>query len=299
VDPLVILFGLGVGLLVGTTGVGGGSLMTPLLILLIGIKPVVAIGTDLAYAAITKTVGGYRHFKLGSVDVKLCLWLCLGSIPGSVGGVILLEALHDAYGESIDAVILGLVSAAIFLTAAVVLARALQPPGKRNHERESAVLDRPRKLFAVALGLAVGVVIGVTSVGSGALIAVGLILVFQLTPRRVVGTDVFQAALLLWAASAAHLVQGNVDLGLMANLLVGSLPGIWIGAGLSSKIPVIALRITLGTVLVGAGIGLLTKAGLDVPPTVLVGVPLLVAAAATFTYRSRSRHARELAREPA
>src|SRR3954462_5090273 len=98
-DPWLILFGFGVGVLVGTTGMGGGSLMTPLLILLFGVKPVVAIGTDLAYAAVTKTVGGYTHFRKGTVDMGIALWLGVGSIPGALGGVVVLDRLHSAYGD--------------------------------------------------------------------------------------------------------------------------------------------------------------------------------------------------------
>src|SRR2546423_7043349 len=123
-DPLLILFGFGVGVLVGTTGMGGGSLMTPLLILLFGVKPVVAIGTDLAYAAVTKTVGGWRHFRKGTVDMPVALWLGAGSIPGALGGVVVLDRLHDAYGGRIDTWVLAAVAAALAVTGVLVLLRA-------------------------------------------------------------------------------------------------------------------------------------------------------------------------------
>jgi uncharacterized membrane protein YfcA len=129
----------------------------------------------------------------------------------------------------------------------------------------------------VLLGLVVGFVLGVTSAGSGALIAVGLILVFRLTPTRVVGTDVFHAAILLWAAAAAHLVSGNVDFGLAANILVGSVPGVWMGSHWSVRVPDAVLRSTLALVLIGAGMALLAKAGLGIPTLALVPFPLLVA----------------------
>ena len=132
-----------------------------------------------------------------------------------------------------------------------------------------------------------GLILGVTSVGSGALIGLALILVFQLTPHRVVGTDVFHAAILLWAAGLAHIVSGNVDFVLMGTILIGSLPGVWLGAHLIDKVPANALRPALGCVLLASALGVLTKAGADVPPAVLIGVPLAVGAGAYLLQRSR------------
>src|ERR1700750_1651853 len=119
-DLVVVLFGLGVGVRVGTTGIGGGSIMTPLLILVFGIKPVVAIGTDLAYAAVTKTVGGWRHWRQGTVDIPLALWLGVGSIPGALGGTLLLDHLKDVYGDAIDNGVIIAVAVALFFTGAAV-----------------------------------------------------------------------------------------------------------------------------------------------------------------------------------
>jgi len=145
------------------------------------------------------------------------------------------------------------------------------------------------KLAAVAMGAGVGFVLGVTSVGSGALIAVGLILLFRLVPRRVVGTDVFHAAILLWAAGLAQLVAGNVDFVLMVNLLAGSLPGVWIGARLSGRLPERGLRLALATVLLAAGLGLTAKAGADIPAAALVGGPLLAGLVCWIILRARDR----------
>ncbi len=142
------------------------------------------------------------------------------------------------------------------------------------------------------IGVIVGFVLGVTSAGSGALIAVALILVFRLAPTRVVGTDVFHAAVLLWAAALAHIAVGNVDFGLAANILVGSLPGVWVGSHLTTAVPVAALRLVLGIVLVGAGLGLLIKAGVAIPAWVLL-VVLAVAAAVIVRARRRERRRRE------
>ncbi|HEY4276579.1 MAG TPA: sulfite exporter TauE/SafE family protein [Conexibacter sp.] len=284
---LVIAFGLGVGMLVGMTGVGGGSLMTPLLILVLGTAPVTAIGTDLAYAAVTKTVGGWRHWKRGSVDLTIALWLAVGSIPGALGGVVVLHALENALGrDDFDTLLMSLVAGALFITGIAVLWRALFM--STANERETIIeFDLRHKVAAVTLGVSVGFVLGLTSAGSGALIAVGLILIYRLTPIRVVGTDVFHAALLLWVASIAHLINGDVDLGLAGNILIGSIPGVWIGSNLAFKLPENALRPLLGIVLLAAGMALLQKAGLDYPVYVIFLVPAAVAVLAYVLHRTR------------
>src|SRR3954464_12688670 len=124
-DPLIIVFGLGVGTLVGLTGMGGGSLMTPLLIVVFGVKPVTAVGTDLAYGAVTKTVGGWRHFRHGTVDMGLSTWMAFGSVPSAVGGVYVLEAVKDAYGDRVDEVTLTAVACALLFTGLAVMGRAV------------------------------------------------------------------------------------------------------------------------------------------------------------------------------
>jgi uncharacterized membrane protein YfcA len=286
-DPMVIAFGLGVGILIGLTGIGGGSLMTPLLVLFAGISPVVAIGTDLAYGAITKTLGGWRHLRKGTVDVGVSKWLAVGSVPGAIFGVWLLDRLLDAYGDGFQPVLLGAIAAALLIVALTILARALFMPKLVARERVTIEQTRRTKITAVAIGAVLGLVLGVTSVGSGALIGLALILVFKLTPHRVVGTDVFHAAILLWAAGLAHLVSGNVDFALMGTILVGSLPGVWIGTQLIDHVPANVLRPTLGCVLLGSALGVLSKAGVAVPAAALVGVPCAVGLAAYLVQRSR------------
>jgi len=169
----------------------------------------------------------------------------------------------------------------------VTLVRALFVKRLDERERGSFTMDRGHKLAAVAIGVFVGFMLGVTSAGSGALIALFLILAFRLVPRRVVGTDVFHAALLLWAAALAHVVAGNVDFALARTLLIGSVPGVWLGSHWSVRIPVGALRTVLGVVLVGAGLGLATKAGLDVPTPVLAAVPLAIGVVALAPWLRR------------
>jgi uncharacterized membrane protein YfcA len=289
VDPLIIVFGFGVGILVGTTGIGGGSLMTPVLILVFGFKPVTAIGTDLAYGAVTKTVGGWRHWRQRTVDLGLSGWMAVGSVPAAIAGVWVLDLIHHAAGKGFDDTLLTIVAAALLLTGAVVLARLLFVNGSEVREVESAPLDTRRKVAAVLLGMSVGFVLGVTSAGSGSLIAVGLIMLFRLTPRRVVGTDVFHAAVLLWAAAIAHVVAGNVDFALAGTILLGSIPGVWVGSGLAVRLPVGVMRATLAIVLIAAGLALIQKAGYGLPPAAILGVPAAIGLAAVLVRSQRSR----------
>ena len=286
-DPTIILFGLGVGLLVGITGMGGGSLMTPLLILVIGTKPVVAVGTDLAYGAVTKTLGGWRHFRKGTVFPRLAFWLAVGSCPAAFVGVWVLDRLRESIGDDFDTFMLIAIGATLLLTGGLVLLRALAIADQSARERGAFRMQTRHKVAAVALGGSVGLVLGITSAGSGTLIGIGLILGFRLSPHRVVGTDVAHAAVLLWVSAFAHLISGNVDFGLAGTILIGSLPGVWIGTNLATRLPRNALRAALGVVLLTSGLALLSKAGLELPPLVLVTVPVVGAVACYLILRRR------------
>jgi uncharacterized protein len=267
-DPAIIVFGFGIGLLVGMTGMGGGSLMTPLLILLFGIQPVTAVGTDIFYAAVTKTAGAWRHLKHHTVHRGIAFWLAVGSVPMAIAGVWLIEILQREYGEdAINKIVLGAVGAALLVVGVATLIRALFLRDVIP-ERSAMHLYRRHIIAAVVTGATTGFVIGLTSAGSGTLIAIVLIAVFRLTPQRVVGTDIFHAAVLLWAAGLAHWVGGNVDLGLAANILIGSIPGVLIGSQLAVKVPTGFLRNALGVVLVASAITLITKE--HVPEAVLI-----------------------------
>jgi uncharacterized membrane protein YfcA len=287
-DPMTIAFGLGVGVLVGLTGMGGGTLMTPLLIIVLGVKPVVAVGTDIGYAAVTKTVGGIKHLRQGTVDLSLSAYMAIGSVPAALIGVIGLQIAQDAAGRSFDGVLIVALSAVLLLTGVAILARLLLID-VASTERTSFGGTRRDKLGAVAIGVFVGFILGVTSAGSGALIGVALILVFRLVPTRVVGTDVFHASILLWAAAIAHGIAGNIDYALAGTLLLGSVPGVWIGSHLSVRVPVQTLRAVLGLVLLGSGLGLLTKAGVPVPAPVIAAVPLIVGGAIVYGVTRRGR----------
>jgi uncharacterized membrane protein YfcA len=260
-DPAIVVFGFGIGLLVGMTGMGGASLMTPMLILVFGISPVTAIGTDIFYAAITKTVGGFQHLRLKTVHRGLAFWLAVGSVPSAIAGVWVIELLQRRYGEDrLDTLVLGMVGGALLVVGIATLLRSIFFKDVIA-ERSAMHLYRRHIIAAIITGAVTGFVIGLTSAGSGTLVAIALIAIFRLTPRRVVGTDVFHAAVLLWAAGIAHWVGGNVDFGLAGNILLGSVPGVIVGTNLSVKAPQAFLRRALAVVLVASGTTLVVKQG--------------------------------------
>ncbi|MBJ7458976.1 MAG: sulfite exporter TauE/SafE family protein, partial [Thermoleophilaceae bacterium] len=264
--------GFGVGLMVGMTGMGGGSLMTPLLVLLFGVKPTLAVGTDIAYQAVTKTVGGYKHFKLKTVNFGAALWLAAGSVPGAVGGVRVVSLAKDRYGDDVETFTLIALGAVLALVGIFTLTRSILFPTFQSSDGvDHVTLTTRLKITAIAIGVTTGFIIGITSAGSGTVIAVALIAIFKLPPRYVVGTDVFHAAMLLWAAGLAHWAGGTVDFALMGTLLIGSIPGVWIGSQLSVKVPEATLRTALGTVLVLSASATLAKADIEYLPAVLIG----------------------------
>ena len=249
----IAIFGLGIGILVGMTGMGGGALMTPLLILIFGVSPTTAIGTDILYAAITKTVGGWRHYRMKTVNMSLVLWLALGSVPAAIFGVELVAVLQERLGEEkLDSLVYAVLGGTLLMVGVITLFRALIL-ARTISERDDFEMKTRHKVAAVTIGATTGFVIGVTSAGSGTVIAVLLIAVFRLTPKRVVGTDVFHAAIVLWAAGLAHFGHGNVDLGLVGNILLGSVPGVIIGAALMGRVNQDHIRIALGVVLILSG----------------------------------------------
>jgi uncharacterized protein len=183
------------------------------------------------------------------------------------------------------------IAGALLLIGGLVLWRALAGAAQIQRERDDFVIERRHKIAAVALGAFVGFVLGITSAGSGTLISIGLIIGFRLTPRRVVGTDVVHAAVLLWVAALAHLVSGNIDFGLAGTILIGSIPGVWIGSALAVRLPERGLRPALGIVLLASGLALVGKAGVEVPAAVLIGVPLALVVLSVAVLRRRPRPA--------
>jgi uncharacterized membrane protein YfcA len=301
-DPAIIVFGLGIGVLVGMTGMGGGSLMTPLLILIFGIQPTTAIGTDIFYSAVTKTVGGWRHLRMKTVNMELVKWLSFGSVPAAVLGVAIVSVLQDHIGEDrLDSLVYAVLGGTLLMVGIITLTRALILRDLVV-ERDRFDVERRHKVAAVVIGATTGFVIGVTSAGSGTVIAILLIAVYRLAPKKVVGTDVFHAAILLWAAGIAHWIGGNVDFVLAANILIGSIPGVVIGAALSNKAPTGFIRTALGVVLVGSGIVTIQKGDPTVWPiaaaVAAVGLGGILAAP-RILHRRREREAQAAARAAA
>ena len=281
-DPAIVLFGFGIGVLVGMTGMGGASLMTPLLILIFGVQPVTAIGTDIFYAAITKTVGGVQHLRAGTVHKGLAFWMAVGSVPAAIAGVFVIETLQNAYGEDrLEGIVFGILGATLLVVGVSTLLRTLFLPDVIK-ERFALHLHRRHILAAIATGVTTGFVIGLTSAGSGTLIAIILIAVFRLTPQRVVGTDIFHAAVLLWAAGIAHWIGGNIDFGLAGNILIGSIPGVLVGGRLALKSGKNLLRGLLAAVLIASGTILITKG--DGQVVVVTAALVTFFFGAVFTY---------------
>ena len=244
-----IIAGLAVGVLGGMTGMGGGSLMTPMLILLFGFDPKTAVGTDILHGAVFKSFGAVRHRQLGNVHVPLAAWMLLGSAPLSLVGVQIASSFSGSTTGSMSRI----VGATLILGGFGFLAKTFVSGQQEDRPFHMGTRD---KVIAIAIGATFGFVVGLTSVGSGTFFGLAMLLVYPLTARRIVGTDLLHAAALLWVAGAGHLIHGNVDMHAIAWLLIGSIPGVLIGSNLSIKVPEQALRVAFAFVLVLSGVKL-------------------------------------------
>jgi uncharacterized protein len=260
-----VLTGLLIGTLVGLTGMGGGSLMTPILVIVFGFKPTLAVGTDIAHGAIFKTIGALRHRRLGTVHQQLSGWMFLGSGPASIGGVVL--GTHLKHQQALMGYVLG---AALLFGACGLVAKSLVPSKAIGDVFEMARRDR---IAAVAIGLVGGFIVGLTSVGSGTFFGLTMLFVFPLRAHKVVGTDIMHAAALLYVAGFGHFIAGNVDMSVVGWLLIGSIPGVLIGSHYSVRLPESTLRLTLASVLALSGLKLV-----NVPKVYLaIGLGVVVA----------------------
>src|SRR3954471_1252941 len=248
IDPLYVASGFGVGLLVGMTGVGGGSLMTPLLILLFGVHPSTAVGTDLLYAAATKTGGSLVHGWSQSIHWPAVLRLASGSIPASVITLLVLWQL-ELNGEAARSLVNLVLCFALILTAtSLIFRRAIMDRYRRRMERLGASTTG---YATVVVGVALGVLVSISSVGAGAVGVTALLLLYPRLPMaRIVGSDIAHAVPLTLIAGMGHWAMGAIDWHLMAVLLAGSLPGIVIGSYLATRVPETALRLLLAVTLI-------------------------------------------------
>jgi uncharacterized protein len=283
-----VITGLLIGALVGMTGMGGGSLMTPILVIVFGFKPTLAVGTDILHGAIFKTVGAIRHRRLGTVHAQLSGWMLLGSAPASLGGVALATHLKHVYGDSAQSTMSYILGGALLFGALGLVAKSLLRKKVIGEDDRFDMVWRDR-IAAIAIGLVGGFIVGLTSVGSGTFFGLTMLFVFPLRAHKVVGTDILHAAALLYVAGFGHFVAGNVDMHAVGWLLIGSVPGVWIGSHYSVRVPEHVLRFTLANVLAVSGLKLVNV------PNIYLVVALGLSAAAVLAMLWRE-HRRWLAR---
>jgi uncharacterized membrane protein YfcA len=261
VDPILTLAGLGVGVVVGLTGMGGGALMTPLLVLAFGIPPVAAVSSDLVASAVMKPFGSVVHARRGTVNWALVRWLCVGSVPSAFLGVLLLRLVPNPAAVQKD--VQYALGAALLLAVVGLLAKAYL--GRRRPSGPTATEIRVRPVPTALLGALGGLVVGLTSVGSGSLIIVILLLLYPtLRANDLVGTDLVQAVPLVAAAAFGHILFGDLHLDLALSIIVGSVPGVLIGSRLSSRAPAGLVRAGLVVVLLASALKLFGTPGVAV-----------------------------------
>ncbi|MFD1940444.1 MULTISPECIES: sulfite exporter TauE/SafE family protein [Nonomuraea] len=273
-----------VAIVVGLTGMGGGALMTPMMMLFFNVPPLAAVSSDLVASAIMKPVGGLVHLRRGTVNLRLVGWLCVGSVPAAFSGVFLVSAFGDGAAVQ-QAVKVALGVALLLAVAGLVLKTWLGDRGGSSGARDIHV----RPIPTVLVGIVGGVVVGVSSVGSGSLIIVALLALYPaLKANQLVGTDLVQAVPLVAAAALGHLLYGDFQLDLTLSLLIGSIPGVYLGARISAWAPGGAIRALLAVVLLASALKLL-----DVPNTatawILGGAVVLGGAALTVAARASRR----------
>ena len=278
-DPLVTLAGALVGFVVGLTGMGGGALMTPLLVLLFGIEPLTAVSSDIVASMVMKPVGGGVHLKHGTVNRGLVKWLVIGSVPSAFLGVVLLKQL--GMGPDLQARVKVALGVALFIVAFGLVVRPLLVKRKRPGESLMPVIAKP--LPTMIIGVVGGLVVGLTSVGSGSLIIIMLLMLYpSLKLSELVGTDLVQAVPLVGSAAIGHIIYGDFQVGLTGAILLGSIPGVFIGARFSAKAPDYVIRPALIVVLSVSALKLL-----GVPNSVMVFiVPVAVAAGVVYAVRA-------------
>ena len=244
--------GLLIGLLVGMTGMGGGSLMTPMLVLLFGFDPMKAIGTDILHGAIFKSFGAVRHRMLKTVHLRLTCWMLLGSAPMALVGVKMTDWLKGRYGDGVEEISAQILGYALVVCGVALFAKTFVA-GREKSDRAFYLTNRDRAI-ALVTGVLGGFIVGLTSVGTGTFFGLVMLVAFPLTARKVVGTDLWHAAALLWVAGAGHLFAGNVDLRATGWLLLGSIPGVLAGSQVTVRVPEHSLRIGLASVLAASGV---------------------------------------------
>lgn len=291
-DPLLAVAAFGIGIVVGLTGMGGGALMTPVLVIFFGVQPLAAVSSDLVAGAVMKPVGAGVHLRRGTVHLPLVAWLCVGSVPAAFSGVLVMRALGD--GEAVQNGIRTALGIALLIAAAGLTLRAYTRLVQRARKRDGRLGPDPvgppavkvRPLPTILVGAIGGIVVGMTSVGSGSLIIIALMALYPgLRASELVGTDLLQAVPLVVSAALGHLLFGDFRLEVTAALLVGSIPGVFLGAQLSSRAPGGLVRRALAFVLLASALKLL---GLSTVATgVVLGIALVAAPPVWMLVRRR------------
>jgi uncharacterized membrane protein YfcA len=292
----MIAAGLAVGILVGLTGMGAGSLMTPILITVFGIPPTTAVGSDLIYAAITKMFGAARHHQLKNVNKELGLWMGAGSVPAAIVGVFTLYEIFPRIGLDVNSVLLNLIGVVLVVVGITVAARTfitiprLWDAGKLPTD---GPLNHQHKILALCIGVVFGFILGLTSVGSGVFFGIALVTLFPLAARRVVGTDLFHAMLVTVAAGLATVAFGKPNYSVVGSILIGSIPGILIGSHFTNRAPERVLRGAIAVVLAASGLKTLSAPIL----AYVIGAAVILAVAGFYAVKGR-RFGSELKPEP-
>jgi uncharacterized protein len=258
-DPILALAGLLVGFVVGLTGMGGGALMTPILVLLFKIEPLAAVSSDIVASMIMKPIGGGIHFKRGSVNKELVKWLVMGSIPSAFLGVMLLKTLGE--GAALQSLVKTSLGVALLVVAFGLVVRPLLVRARKAGESMAPL--QVKKLPTLLIGVAGGLIVGLTSVGSGSLMIIMLLMLYpSFKLSELVGTDLVQAVPLVASAALGHIIFGDFKLALTASILLGAIPGVFIGAQLSSRAPDHVIRPALIIVLLASSTKLLGASNL-------------------------------------
>jgi uncharacterized membrane protein YfcA len=292
IDPLLAVASFGIGIVVGLTGMGGGALMTPVLVLFFQVPPLAAVSSDLVASAVMKPVGSLVHLRRGTVHLGLVKWLCLGSVPGAFSGVLIARALGR--GQEVQDVIRTALGVALLVAAAGLIVRAylrlLEHARRRDGRAAPLPQGRPsvrlRVPATVVLGLLGGIIVGMTSVGSGSLIIIALMALYpNLKASELVGTDLVQAVPLVASAALGHIIFGDFHLDLTTSMLVGCVPGVWLGAHLSARAPGGLVRRALAFVLLASALKLLNIS--NTATAIILAFALLVAPVLWMMVRRR------------
>jgi uncharacterized membrane protein YfcA len=250
----MIIMGFFVGFLIGLTGVGGASLLTPILIVA-GINPSIAVGTDLVYNSITKFFGAIQHYRQKTINFKLVKYLAFGSIPSAIVAIFLLHYFNDRYLNQ-DQIIKNALGYVLILVAISIIVRVFFDNKLRPNRLQLMPIEQ-KKGLTILIGVLLGFIVGLTSIGSGSLFAVAMLYLYQLKGSELVGTDIAHAFLLVTVAGMLYLGVGNINYPLVMNLLTGSIPGVIIGSTLSAKVPTKPLRAVIAIIIFISGIKLL------------------------------------------